>query len=272
MTDENFRKSFSILTFLTFNFLGIPLLSRNYAKRLCYLIKQLQEIQPDIICLQEVWLRRTRKRIVSELKKHEYKYFFHPTSGIRLNGLLTCSKHEIIHESSADLKPIFGGMNFSIVEMPGSKGYSHTTIRMGKTNLHIINVHLSVDWSGEHKEGSNYNKVQIKAIDELAEVVSSLGDEKTVVVGDFNFRPSCWLYEKLLSSTGLKDIVPVNFKTCLHNLFRFPMPEHGGRVDYMLTKNFPKDSLLDVKLLWNKPVKGVGYLSDHAAILATFKS
>lgn len=262
------KNSFSILTF---NFLGIPFLSRNYGRRLRYLTKQLQKIQPDIICLQEVWLRHTRKRLVSGLEKYGYRHFFHPTSGVRLNGLLTCSKHEIIRTDSADLKPVFSGMNLFLVETPGSKGYSLVTIKMGRGDLHVINTHLSVDWSGKHEEGSKYNDVQINAIDKLAKIVNLLGDKKIIVVGDLNFRPDCWLYEKVLSSAGLKDIVPNNFETCLRNLFRFPMPEHGGRVDYIFTRNFLEDSLLDIKLLWDKPVKGVGYLSDHAAILARFR-
>ena len=216
-------------------------------------------------------MQHTRKRLVSELEKYGYRYFFHPTSGIRLNGLLTCSKHEIIRTDSADLKPVFGGINLSIVEALGSKGYSLVTIEADDTDLHVINIHLSVDWSNKYEKGSKYNKVQVNAIDKLAEVVGSLGNEKIIVVGDFNFRPDCWLYEKVLSSAGLRDIVPDDFETCLHNLFRFPMPEHGGRVDYIFTKNFPKDSVLDVKLLWDKPVRGIGYLSDHVAILASFR-
>jgi len=144
-------------------------------------------------------LWHTRKRLISELKRCGYRSFFHPTSGIRLNGLLTCSKHKIIRTDSADLKPIFWGINLFVVEVPGSKGYSLVTIKMNDVDLYVVNAHLSVDWSGKYEKGSKYNKVQVRAIDELAEVVNSLGNKKTIVVGDFNFRQDCWL---LIRSRG----------------------------------------------------------------------
>jgi len=52
------------ITALTYNFIGIPLFSQRYSQRLNVFIKELAKLQPEIICLQEIWLDSAKKKLL----------------------------------------------------------------------------------------------------------------------------------------------------------------------------------------------------------------
>jgi len=262
------------ISILTFNFLGIPFFSRNYQKRLQLLIEEVAKINPDVLCFQEVWLRQARSYLTKNLKPFGFEYSFHPTSKFRLNGLLTLSKKEISSPKSFVFKPLVKGFDFSFFELFGVKGYSLAKIKLAEEEIFVFNVHLSVDWNYGLGRDSKFALAKLKEIDLLSEAINTLGEQKIIVVGDFNFDPGTFFCKRLLKS-GVKNISlgkNSHIKTALPNLYnKFYVPRLGEEIDLVFSKNLSEDSVSDFKVLWNKPFKNIGYLSDHAGVLAKFR-
>jgi endonuclease/exonuclease/phosphatase family metal-dependent hydrolase len=260
------------LSVLTFNFISLPLISKNLNNRLSFLLKELTRIRPDIICFQELWWQPTRKKISNSLKSLEYKCYY-PTPGPLFNGLLTCSRSRINPIKALNLKPNLNIFNRFIIESLGAKGYSLVELKLNNnTNIYVFNVHLSCHWGTDISHNNSiYCRVKDKSLAQLAKEINSLKDNKIIVAGDLNIQPDWWFYHKFVKQSGVKDIVPPSFQTILPTLFRLPMPS-GGRTDYILLKNLPKHQKTRVKLLWSEPIPGLGQLSDHAGILAEIQA
>lgn len=121
-----------------------------------------------------------------------------------------------------------------------------------------------------HEKSLVYNQVKSNSLARLAEDINHLGKQKIIAIGDFNIEPSWRFRDEFIQQAGTIDIVPNDFVTILPTLFRFPMPD-GGRTDYIFTKNISTEDVLDVELIWNRPIEDVGQLSDHAGIMAEIK-
>lgn len=262
------KSTFSIITF---NTAGLPLMTKNYKKRFDKITEELARINPTIICLQEVWTRKMKEKIISSLESHGYKYSYYPKTVFRANGLLVCSKEKILDGKYIDFKPIFRGFNISILEFFGCKGYSSVKIQLpDRTNLHVLNTHLSAYWTREKNKDPMHSS-QADSIRKMADDVNSLGEEKIIAVGDFNFRQSSWLYKKFIEISGMKDAVKGDIQTNRkEHLFKFPHPDGWGRLDYTFIKNIPENSVLDAKLVMEESFDDIGYLSDHIPVLTTF--
>jgi len=132
------------ITALTYNFIGIPLFSQRYSQRLNVFIKELAKLQPEIICLQEIWLDSAKKKIINGLKGLDYS-FYYPSLIIRFCGLLIGVKGKITKKGYVATNPIIAGFDRSILEYLGSKGYAFVEFELGKKKICIFNVHLSPD-------------------------------------------------------------------------------------------------------------------------------
>lgn len=262
------------MSVLTLNVLGIPLLTRRYHKRLGGVISQIKKLNPDIVCLQEIWLKSGRDFIIAQLKGAGYRYFFAPRFAKRLNGFLTLSKIPIVDTNAKVVDLQLRGFGFSLAEFIGAKGFSRTTIDLGGgKRAHIINTHFAVDWSNKFTARSRYNKGQSACIEVLERELAKFRKDPIVVAGDFNLDAGSEIYKQLLEETGLKDTLSSagdTTSTILPNLFVFWLPQIGGRRDMILCKNLPAKTYVRAEIALNEPLKNVGYLSDHAAVLAKF--
>jgi len=264
------EETFSVLSL---NILGIPLVTKKYRERLGLLVKETKKINPDVICFQEAWTPPTKELLIESLKRHGFKYSFFTNSWPRFNGLLTLSKYQIIETDEESVKPLLTGLNRSLTEFAGDKGYSLIRINCLGQSIFIINTHLSADFGTETKEGSWFYRAKVKETTKLADEINSLTYEKIVVAGDFNFTPDSYFYKRLLVLSGLQDTLPADKKmrTTLYNLFKFRFPQDNAKKDYIFFKNFNGNAPLESKILWNMPFEKVGYISDHAALYVKLK-
>lgn len=259
------------LKVLTFNTLGIPIITKNYTQRFEVLVNEIAKISPDVVCLQEVWLPRTKKWLVQAMRDIGFRHVCNPKGYRRLSGLVTFSKYEVIHFKYLSLKPIYRFLGFitSFFEYPGDKGYLLTRIKVGEEKVDVFNIHLTADLSGLYRKESTYGHISFRAIGGLSALVQELGKGKMIICGDFNFEPSSWLNKDFSKVTGAVDRVPSDFKTITNKeVFVFPVSIFGKRVDYIFTKNIEDSAVRDVKVLWDKALPEVGYLSDHAGLIA----
>lgn len=253
---------------LTFNTLGIPLITKDYKKRFEVLVREISKVNPDIVCLQELWIPKTKRMINKAMYDLGYKYTCSPRYGIRLNGLATYSKFEIISYRYLSLKPIYKFQGNSLLEFPGDKGYLITRMGLGDSELIVFNTHLVADLSGTYREDSVYGHISFRAVGGLSALIQEAGKEKMVICGDFNFEPGSWLHEDFSKVTGAVDRIPEGFRTITNkDVFIFPVSIFGKRVDYIFTKNIDDEAIKNVRVVWDKKIPDVGYLSDHAGLL-----
>jgi endonuclease/exonuclease/phosphatase family metal-dependent hydrolase len=257
------------LKIITFNTLGIPLITKNYGKRFDALVKEISNIRPDVVCLQEVWMQSMRKRLKSELYESGFIYSSIPASGYRLNGLVTFSRYPIKRSDYFSLKPLFSGFNSSLIEFPGDKGCLLTHIEVEDKEVDICNIHLNADFSisGRYEENSVYGKINSGSLRKLSSLIGKIGDNKLIICGDFNFEPGSSPHREFSILTEADDRIPFGFSTMTKKLFFFPAPSRGNRVDYIFTKNIDDGKIRDVGVIWDDALPGVGYLSDHAGLM-----
>ncbi len=220
---------------LTYNFLGIPLFSKAYKKRLSLFINELRELEPDIFCLQEIWLPGAKNKLISSLKDLGYSFYF-PRAKFRLCGLLTGVKGEILEHNYVSTKSLVTGFDLSVLEMFGSKGYLILKTKINDEIFYIINVHFNADFTNKYNSDSSYTKTHERSVSYLISDINKFKNEKIILLGDFNFQPGGPAYCKLINSSGLTDIIPVGFNTFLGGVLPF-CPTHPGHTDFIFTKN-----------------------------------
>jgi len=253
------------ITALTYNFIGIPLFSQRYSQRLNVFIKELAKLQPEIICLQEIWLDSAKKKIINGLKGLDYS-FYYPSLIIRFCGLLIGVKGKITKKGYVATNPIIAGFDRSILEYLGSKGYAFVEFELGKKKICIFNVHLSPDMGKKFPKERPYFEVQVKAVSLLARDIDLLREEKIMVLGDFNFEENSPLNQYLIKTGRVKKVFSHNFKTSFGGLVGFPIVT--DEPDHIFVKNISGKEILRTEIVWDKPIEGIGTLSDHAGILA----
>jgi len=151
------------------------------------------------------------------------------------------------------------------------KGVLRTRVRFRKLSLVILNTHLHANYLGNWSQTNPMARIQHNQIQHLAKLVRAESPETLVIVcGDFNYPRHAFLYEELLSLTGLVDLfaddprptyipfplVPSNWKTTL---------------DYLLVR-LPENRTLqirpDIVNLENREAfwPHQRFLSDHCAL------
>jgi endonuclease/exonuclease/phosphatase family metal-dependent hydrolase len=254
------------LTIFSFNFAGLPLITKNYRSRLSYLLDFLPKVEADVFCFQEVWSKRAQKKIIACLKNNNFFYHFR-VSGFCFNGLLIVSRYPIKKGQFYPIKSYFYDFKRFIMELPlFSKGYQAVDLILPKTKIKLFNVHLRIDWSQELLRESKPKVINRQAVGNLINHINLLGEKKVVLAGDFNIRPQDKLYKQLVDLAKLQPVSPVKGKMVLSLIFRWSIASGVGISDHIFAKNF-FDLDYQTQIVANKPIKNEAYLSDHAAIL-----
>ncbi len=254
------------LTVFSFNFAGLPLITKNYRSRLKYLLDFLPKVGADVFCFQEVWSKRAQRKIIARLEDNNFPYHYR-VSGFCFNGLLIVSRYPIKKGHFYPIKGYFYDLKRFIMELPlFSKGYQVVDLVLPKAEIKLFNIHLRIDWSQELWRESKPKVVNRQAVANLINHVNLLGRKKVVLAGDFNIRPGDELYKQLVDLAGLGPVSPVEGQIVLPLIFRWPIASGVGISDHIFAKNF-FDLSYQAQIVANQPIKNGVYLSDHAAIL-----
>lgn len=203
---------------ITYNLWGLPfwLPKVGINKRYDKLVNKLSHDQHDILCLQECFSKRLRKKIFKNLGQH-YNYngdILCDKSIIPFmkkdcyGGLLTLSKFPIIEEI---FFPFPKKNNVSFVEKIGSKGFLITKVINSKGDtMQIVNTHL---YAGESHNAEQNRLQQIMYIDSILNIECT-PENAIVMCGDFNVNPfkaengkfsKVYLY--IIENMGFEDTV-----------------------------------------------------------------
>jgi endonuclease/exonuclease/phosphatase family metal-dependent hydrolase len=149
----------------------------------------LNKTNADVLVLQEVFHRRSRKRLTKKLKK---KFPYHTGIGPKSffgvpSGVLIFSKHKIVEEKHISYRKGKGSDRLA------RKGAISAAILFFKTRVQIIGTHLQ---AGGGKERDKIRRSQIRKM-------KSFKNEKNVprlYVGDFNISSNSQKFNDLLAS------------------------------------------------------------------------
>jgi exonuclease III len=223
-------------------------------RRLKMMAERIKKESPDVVCFQEVWL----KRYVRFLKKNLEEYYFSASKkGVisNVSGLLILSKNKPKNCWFTRL-PSIGGR---IDERFGRKGILEIEIKLDKKTITIINTHLYARSCDD----------EYKHIKEHLRFLKKVLNKKTnlIFVGDLNivrkeFRE--WNKGYLLWCNTKKGTIDSKNPYRGHNKIVHYVPE-GNLIDYIAIKSDNKRAKIKTKVLNST------YFSDHQPLLSEIK-
>lgn len=219
----------------------------------------------DVLCLQELFHARHRRRLIDTLKR-EYPYYVHPgKSGFKqCSGLMIFSKYKITGSFMSYYR------QHRKADAMANKGIQIADIWIGDTILRVANTHMQ---SGGEAKSQQIRDMQYR---HLKTAVQSYYSWEYVIAGDLNtnadsnsFNTFCQLLNVCAEdSICYRHYCTANFPECVLN------PGSGGkRIDYILMQQGSSWCLENTSV--SRPVsvwyKGeMADLSDHAMVLTTF--
>ena len=157
-----------------FNMFGDPL------KRIDGIIKQLEEINADVICIQEIF----DKNIISIAKKKFSKYYIYyndSTSYFKINnGLMIISKTPLFKSGFEIFKDYCGEDSLS------EKGFIFSLTIIKNKGYLIINTHLNAD--ALFSTTLCCDVIRKQQLDQLYNFISNNKKENIILCGDFNIN------------------------------------------------------------------------------------
>ena len=229
--------------------------------------KYLLSSSADVLVLQEVFHRKSRRQLIQLLSD---QYPFHTQEGPASfwgvsSGILVFSKDSILKESTASFSKARGSDRLA------KKGAVCVQFENNKQDIYIIGTHLQAGGSEKSREAK---KEQLKTIESLMKEIPPSG--LIIYAGDFNIAPD----EKLFASLSNRLDVKLPLLDSLHkNTANYRdqdlYPVYGKPVwiDYIFLKTTTMGK--QIRTWIEEPrvnVKGKSTrLSDHNPIFSVFE-
>jgi len=230
----------------------------------------------DIICIQEAFSRKFRKKILPVMENHYHSYsdfrcnkkIFWPLHKDCHGGLMTFSKFPIIDEAYFAYPKV---ENMRVDEIIGEKGFLLSTINIDADTAYIINTHL---YAGLNEQDEANRLKQIRF---MHHILDSLGviSKQIFLLGDINIihpqvsklrdKPFSDVYKYIYEEMNFRDTAPAlraSDYTVDRNCNSYSGNKNGSqKLDYCFYKS-PNDRFL--KLLdYGTVFKGKNSISDH---------
>jgi endonuclease/exonuclease/phosphatase family metal-dependent hydrolase len=255
-------------SFLTFNSFGI--MSWSTRLRLQTLARELNYLELDAICLQEIQSHAAQRIITASL--HQYAHVAYvPHLHCPKGGLLTLARHPLVEEQFFLYTEQGRIYTPALMDWILRKGVLITRIDWQGTPIVLMNTHLIANYTANWSQASRAARLQQSQLRQLAALVRSQPEDAIVLVaGDFNVPRGNWLYDQFLEESGLRDTMADDTQPTYR-----PMPGipsyYALPIDFIFVRepNLPGFSAKS-RLEFSNKVKLIdtrdGYLSDHIAI------
>lgn len=240
---------------ITYNIWGLPWpFSKDLRSRTAKIIAFLTKEKPDVICLQEVWLKTTLRTLKKALEKKGY----HCTTLKRktvfnASGLVTFTKQKPLKTtfvSFAKTLPLFH-------ERIAQKGFLVTKINWKGKKIDIINAHLF----------ARYNKAQDRFLHHQLTRLKNYLQEKDnyVLAGDFNATAQEFASWKPKEAVYTAPDKPTMYeKNPYENKLSSDYHSKNEAIDHVAAK-FSQHKKIEIYNHVPNPI----FFSDHMAVIST---
>lgn len=244
------------------------------------IIENIQEKNPDVLCLQEVNDLEACYRLYQALKDQYAHFYFHMGSKIlsQSSGLFVASKFAIEEPSFKAFDEIPG------VQKMVNKGFFDCKILSeGKVVAHLFTTHLSPS-NDDRLPTLEEKEIRQKEIAMIFAKMHACSKETPLIfAGDFNMARE---NEESLAFKGFYDLFPKGEKSSATALLKQALRAHSERevleakrahsefaIDYILFKSEKSHCKGKISLVKSYDLKDpnptIGALSDHHALFAT---
>jgi len=220
ITAQSSSTSSTTLSMLTYNVWALPIWYPRIDKKYRYrqLPNAIHQKDYDIVCLQEVFDKKLRKRLLPVFDQH---YHYNDNSDCKKNkwkdchgGLMTFSKYPIVSEYFYEYR-FQKGMN--AIEKLGKKGFLISEIQTDNGIIYIINTHL---YAGYSNEADLVRQGQLEQVHQYLKI-NQLYDKTIFFLGDFNMtHPQLATSNANLPASGAYKLVTktMNFEDTVQEL------------------------------------------------------
>lgn len=190
---------FSLLSLNTF---GLPLfLGWN---RLTRLMRQLDPLA-TVLCLQEIQQNAYVSLLHRGLTRHNYHAYasnrFAPKGGLFTAACAPLQQIEFVPYENRGRALSTGFADWAL-----NKGVLVTSLMQDGLAIIILNTHLHANYAGNWTPDHATSKIQRDQMLHLALMIKQQPDNALVIVcGDFNFPRNSFLYDELVSESGVFD-------------------------------------------------------------------
>lgn len=261
--------TYFIMQILTLNIWGAPY-AKDRSERILMIANEIkQNLKPDILCFQEVYMPNDRGNLISLLKE-DYPHYHFFASGMIGSGLLTMSGFPIVDARFYRFRMGGKPLDFKHGDYYGGKGIGLTKIDTPEGMIDVYNCHTHAQYSSNvNNDYAIYNETNLYEAARF--ILANSGDCPTVLCGDLNTRPEQLGYRII---TELGNLSNAYFS--LHGQFPITFSNDNPYIDfpnqcldYVLLRNAKADS---IEVVMNEHLSGTAKAySDHYGLLAEIR-
>jgi endonuclease/exonuclease/phosphatase family metal-dependent hydrolase len=188
---------------LSLNVFGLPFFLGW--RRLARLARQLNRYPVTVVCLQELQQNAYASLLARSLKAYPYKVvqrnIVAPKGGLGVFSRLPLGRQHFEVYEDHGLRWII-----SLADWALYKGILVTHLPYQEQEIVLLNTHLNANYTGDWRRQNPLARVQQRQVQQLTRLIQQLPAQALIVVcGDFNFPRTSFLYEELISDSGLTD-------------------------------------------------------------------
>ena len=262
--------SLSLLTFNTF-----AILNWDTPFRVNALAQELDKLEAEIVCLQEIHQHLFRRTLTAATPYH-VDAIHAPKRGRPRGGLLTLSRLPVVKHNYVPFVEQGRWMHLEIMDRMLDKGILVTHYDIDGLPIIVINTHIMANYAADYARTGRPALRQQSQLRQLADDIQAMpSDALVMLVGDFNLPRGSWLYEEFLEASGMEDTLEGDARPTYRPLPGVPS-HYALPIDFVFVRQ-PKARTISCSsnLCLDRPVRLVGgyhnFLSDHLGIISHFE-
>lgn len=256
------------LTLLTLNTWGAPY-AKHIRGRMHAIAEGVKQLNPDIICFQEVFLASSRHILLQKLAG-TWRHVHYFPSGLLGSGLLTLSRYPIV--KTVFLPYRMSGKPERQQDYYVKKGIGLTVIATPQGLISVFNTHTHAQY--EPRDDNEYAVFTNSNLFEAVRFVQHFGaPHPTVLVGDMNTRPDQLGYQILTQCSTLIDVYAQKHPNDLGITFSSRNPyahDFDQRLDYVFVDNSIQAHNVQIVMCDLLNLPHAKAYSDHYGLLLRF--
>ncbi len=267
----------AVLRIATFNVCGLPSSLAPLPRRADEFCRRIEESDIDVLCLQEVWGRRTMAALQARLPSFPHLACRRWVAGQPTGGLATFARRPlgtVSYRSFRGAVPDRGSLRFRAKGAVNSMLQGVLAVELAGLSTVVANTHLTANKDGDWSAGNRYHTYQRRQVEMLHAALRRARTADTglvIVAGDFNISSSSPLYPLIVDGGAWRDPFAATEPVTYHVEF-LPPGSSPHRIDYLLLSgDEARYPLVDSATLFAEPLTLPGgrmFLSDHMALTA----